>query len=174
MTVPTATTPDLQTLTGSWTLDPSRTTITFTTKAMWVLPVRAGATAVEGSAVVGGDGSVRGSLVVDAASIDTGNKKRDAHLRTEDFFEVSTYPTFVVTVLGATPATAGTYELDATLALHGQEHPLPLPASVTVDADGVTVQVETVIDRSRWGLTWTKLGAGLLNHVVVSARFTKE
>src|SRR5260370_17065601 len=29
---------------------------------------------------------------VDAATIDTQNKQRDAHLRTADFFEVDTYP----------------------------------------------------------------------------------
>jgi polyisoprenoid-binding protein YceI len=43
----------LAALTGKWTLDPARTTAEFTTKAVWVLPVRATIAAVEGTGVVG-------------------------------------------------------------------------------------------------------------------------
>ena len=174
MTERTNTTPDLKTLTGSWTLVASETTVAFTTKAMWIMPVRASITALEGSAVIGENGSVSGTLVLDAASIDTKNKKRDAHLRTEDFFEVSKFPTFVINVLGATPTAAGAYELAATMTIHGQERPKKLPASISVAGDVATVTVETDIDRSDWGVTWAKMGAGVQNHVIVSARFTKD
>jgi polyisoprenoid-binding protein YceI len=174
MTERTPTTPDLKTLTGSWTLAPSQTSVTFTTKAMWVLPVRARVTALEGSAVVGDDGSVSGTLLLDAASFDTKNKKRDAHLRTADFFEVSKYPTILIKVLGATPTPTGDYELAATMTVHGQERPVTLPTSVAVNDNVATVTMETDIDRSKWGISWAKMGAGMQNHVVVSARFTKD
>jgi len=174
MTDSTGTQQELTSLVGTWTLDASRTTVTFTTKAMWVLPVKATVTATEGSGVVASDGSVSGTLVLDAASVDTKNKKRDAHLRTEDFLEVSSFPTFVVTVVGATPTGPDAYDLAATLAVHGKERPLTLPASVVVDGGVATVTVETDIDRSGWGILWTKLGAGLQNHVVVTARFTQD
>ena len=173
MTVRTTTPPDLKTLTGEWRLDASQTTAAFTTKAMWIMPVRASVTALEGSGVVGDDGSVSGTLVLDAASIDTKIKKRDTHLRSEDFFEVSKYPTFVVKVLGATPTSSGAYELAATLTIHGQERPVQLPASVVVNNGVATVTVEIDIDRSEWGVSLAKMGASLKNHVVVSARFTK-
>ena len=174
MTDSTTTPPDLKTLTGRWTLDPSLTTVSLTTKAVWVLPVRATVSAVEGSGVVGDDGSVTGTLVLDAASVDTKNKKRDEHLRTADFFEVSKFPTFVINVSGATATSPGHYDFDATVNLHGQERPVQLPGSVVVDQDVATVTVETDIDRSEWGITWAKMGAGLNNHVVVTARFTKD
>jgi polyisoprenoid-binding protein YceI len=165
---------DLTALTGSWTLDPARTTVEFTTKAMWVLPVRATVTAVEGAGLVGDDGSVTGTLVLDAASIDTKNKKRDAHLQTEEFFEVATYPTFVVNVFGATPTSSGAYDFDASLTVRGQERPVKFTGPVSIDSGVATVKVETDIDRSEWGVSWAKLGAGLKNHVVVTARFTKD
>lgn len=38
-----------------------------------------------------GDSSI--SFSIDAKSVDTNNKKRDAHLRNSDFFEVDTFPT---------------------------------------------------------------------------------
>ena len=170
MTDPTTT----QDLTGNWTLDAAATSVTFTTKAMWVLPVKATLQAKEGSGVVGADGSVTGTLVLDPTTIDTKMKKRDAHLLTADFFDVATYPTFVLNVSGATPKGAGTYELATTFAAHGQERPLTLPAKVAVDGGVATVTVETDIDRSQWGINWTKLGAGLHNHVTVVARFTKD
>jgi polyisoprenoid-binding protein YceI len=78
---------------GKWMLDPDRTSIVFHTKAMWVFPAKGTARAIEGVGTMGTDGGLSGSLVVDAASIDTKNRKRDAHLRTADFFEVETFPT---------------------------------------------------------------------------------
>jgi polyisoprenoid-binding protein YceI len=63
-------------LTGTWALDPRRTTIQFQTKAMWVLNVNGTLRATEGSGAVDGNGQVTGRLVVDANSIDTKNKRR--------------------------------------------------------------------------------------------------
>jgi polyisoprenoid-binding protein YceI len=37
-----------------------------------------------------------------------------------------------------------------------------------------TVDAEVDIDRSDWGLSWSKLGAGLANHLVIKAHFVKE
>ena len=63
-------------LTGTWALDPRRTTIQFQTKAMWVLNVNGTLRATEGSGAVDGNGQVTGRLVVDANSIGTKNKRR--------------------------------------------------------------------------------------------------
>jgi polyisoprenoid-binding protein YceI len=77
---------------GTCVLDPEKTTVTFRTKAMWILPVQGTAKALNGDAQISPDGTVRGSLVIDAASFDTRNNKRDEHLRSEDFLEVVKYP----------------------------------------------------------------------------------
>ena len=37
------------------------------------------------------------SLTIDASSVDTGTPDRDAHLRSDDFFAVGTYPTLTFT-----------------------------------------------------------------------------
>jgi polyisoprenoid-binding protein YceI len=161
---------------GTWTLDPAATTVELRTKAMWgMAKVKATFTATEGSAVVGADGTVTGTLVVDAASVDSGTPKRDVHLRTKDFFEVETYPTFTYTATSATPAADGTIAIDGTMTIHGQTHPLPLQATVaSAGPVRVTVVAETDIDRTQWGLTWTKMGSGINNHVVINAVFTKN
>lgn len=166
----------LSTAVGTWTLDPSETTIELHTKAMWGLAKVTGHfTATEGSAVVGSDGSVSGTLVIDAASVNTGTAKRDEHLRTKDFFEVDTYPTFVYAVGAVKPAADGTFAVSGTFTVHGQTRPLDLVATATVTAPGrATVTASADIDRTQWGLTWTKMGARVDNHVIVTAVFTKQ
>jgi|WetSurMetagenome_2_1015567.scaffolds.fasta_scaffold552584_1 polyisoprenoid-binding protein YceI len=164
----------LRPLVGTWTLDPAATTVAFTTKALWLVPVKATARATTGSGTVTADGLVRGTLEIDATSVDTGNAKRDEHLRGDDFFSAATYPVFSVEVRGARPTGSGAYDLDATMTIHGTTRPLTLPATVTVSGGAATVTVETDIDRSEWGVSWAKMGAGLKNHVVVTARFTRD
>ena len=114
MTSPNEAVADLSPFTGSWSLDPSHTSIVFITKALWVLTVRGAFTAVEGSGTVGADGSVSGSIVIDASSVDTKKKKRDDHLRTADFFEVDAHPTITFSLTHAHPKGAGTVELTGT------------------------------------------------------------
>ena len=164
---------DLSTHQGTWTLDPTRTSVDFTTKAMWILPVKGTLRATGGSASLGGDGTVTGSVVFDAASVDTRNKKRDAHLRTADFFDVEHFPTFAFTVTGGS-VRDGQLELTGDLTVHGQSHAVTVPGKVAADGHEATFTGTIDIDRSVWGLTWTKLGAGLANHVTVTATFTKD
>jgi polyisoprenoid-binding protein YceI len=173
MTSPYETKADLSAFAGSWTLDPSQTSIEFHTKAMWVTNVKGTFKAIEGSGTVDADGKVAGSIVVDAASVDTRKKKRDNHLRTADFFEVDSFPTITFTVTGAHPKDVGKVDLTGTLTIRGTTRPVALLADVSVTDASATVSAETDIDRSEWGLTWAKMGAGLKNHVVIKARFTR-
>ncbi len=161
---------------GTWTLDPAQSTVELHTKAMWgLVKVKAAFTVLEGSGVVAADGDVTGTLVVDAASIDSGTPKRDEHLRGSDFFEVETYPTFVYTATGATVGADGVIAFTGALTVHGQTHPLPVTATATpIGPDRVTVTGEAELDRTQWGLTWTKMGAGVHNRVIVTAAFTKS
>jgi polyisoprenoid-binding protein YceI len=174
MTSPNEAVADLSTFTGSWKLDPGHTSIVFITKAMWVLTVRGAFTATEGSGTVGADGSVSGSIVIDAASVDTKKKKRDDHLRTADFFEVDAHPTITFSLTEAHPKGAGKVDLAGTLTIRGTTRPVTLAADVSSTDGSAIVATEFDIDRSEWGLKWAKLGAGLQNHVVINARFTKN
>jgi polyisoprenoid-binding protein YceI len=165
---------DLSLVTGTWTLDPAKTTIEFHTKAMWVLKVVGKAKATSGSATVDPDGSIAGTLVIDAASVDTGNKKRDTHLQSDDFFEVIKYPTMTYTATSGTLSPTGTLELQGNLTIHGQSRPINLTAEANTTGDTATVSAEFDIDRSEWGISWAKMGAGLQNRVVVTAHFVRS
>lgn len=88
-------------LTGTWRLDPGRTTIGFRTKALWVLNVTGTLRAAEGSAAADPSGQVTGRLVIDASSIDTKNATRDRHLRGADFLDAGRHPVMIFDVTGA-------------------------------------------------------------------------
>ncbi len=173
MTSPSQNSPDVADFTGNWKLDPERTSIAFHTKAMWVLPAKGTFRAVEGAGTVAADGGITGTLVIDAASVDTKNKKRDTHLRTADFFDVEAYPTFTYEATGGRLAGPGKVDLSGTLTIHGVTKPLAVSADLGAAGELVTVSAEVEIDRSAWGISATPFGAGLKNRVVVSAQFRK-
>jgi polyisoprenoid-binding protein YceI len=173
MTSPNQNSVDLGDFVGKWVLDPDRTSIVFHTKAMWVFPAKGTARAIEGVGTVGTDDGLTGTLVIDAASIDTKNKNRDAHLRTADFFEIEKFPTIIFVATSGRLAGPGRLALDGALTVHGLTRPLAVMADLSVAADVATVSTEVVIDRSEWGLSLTPFGAGLKNRIIISAYFRK-
>jgi len=59
------------------------------------------------------------SVTVQAASIFTNNDKRDAHLRTPDFFDAAKYPTATFKSTKVEGAGKGRYKVTGDLTLHG-------------------------------------------------------
>jgi polyisoprenoid-binding protein YceI len=169
----TDTTSDLSRFTGTWALDPERTSVTFRTQAMWVVPVKGTAKALAGGAEITPDGAVTGTLVIDAASFDTKNRKRDDHLRSEDFLEVAKYPTIVFKVTGGRPAGGDLVEISGLLTVHGQTQSMTLQAEVGGSGNSAMVSTEVEIDRRLWGVSWAKMGARLKNQVAIRAHFDR-
>ena len=76
-----------------WTFDPAYTTVEFSIRNLWY-KVRGRFGVVEG-AIVLDEEDISGSSVtamIKADSIDTRNKKRDAHLLLREFFDVENFP----------------------------------------------------------------------------------
>ena len=162
---------------GSWQLDPARSVIAIRHKTMWGLAnVKGTFTEVSGQGEVLADGSAHGSLTIGAASVDTGNARRDTHLRSADFFDADRNPSIVFTALRITPGADGTAEVNGDLTARGLTRPLAFSARVTEAATGaVTVAAEVVIDRGRHGITWNKLGMVTGQATVnVTACFTQD
>jgi polyisoprenoid-binding protein YceI len=168
------TTSDLSRLAGTWVLDPGETSVTFRTKAMWIVPVEGTAKALSGDAQVGPDASASGTLVIDATSFDTKNKRRDAHLRSRTFLEVDKYPTIVFTATGGGAAGAGRIEISGVLTVHGRNQPLTLQAEVNESATSASLSSEVEIDRRLWGVSWGgQMGVGLKVRVAIRAHFDR-
>jgi polyisoprenoid-binding protein YceI len=165
---------DLSRLAGIWTLDPDKTSVTFRTKLMWVLPVKGTAKALSGDAQVNPDAAVvKGTLVIDTASFDTKNKKRDDDLHSEDFLDVTKYPNIIFTAHDGRRIDATQVEISGMLAIHGKSQALTFKAELAESGSSATVSTLVQIDRRLWGVSkGTKMGAGRVQ-VEIHAHFDR-
>jgi polyisoprenoid-binding protein YceI len=93
---------------------------------------------------------------VDLASVDTGSRRRDEHLRTADFFEVERWPTARVVVDGFEPIAPvegepPTWRARFTIDLHGVTRVLEASVSRTGD-DPAVFEGDLVLDRTEFGV----------------------
>jgi polyisoprenoid-binding protein YceI len=162
---------------GVWTLVPERSTVGFRNRSFWgLLPVKGTFTDVSGDGQLTAKGAVFGRLDVRAASVQTGIGKRDQHLRSADFFDIDRFPHISVEVTALQPTAGNSADLRATLAVKDHREALPLPATVTVAADGtVRISARTRIDRTRWNVTGNLMGmVTKTTTLVVDAVFVKS
>ncbi len=163
-------------LAGSWTLDPARSTATLRSKSMWGLaPVKGVFRELDGSGTVSPAGEVAGGIALAAGALDTKNAKRDAHLRSADFFLSEKYPAIIFSLDKLVPAGDGA-AVSGTLTVREISRPISFPVSLTVAGDGEVLLDATVqVDRSEFGLTWNQLGmASMKNTITIHAVFTRS
>ncbi len=159
---------------GHWVLDGERSSVTFRSTSLWgLIRVKGRFTAARGEAQAALDGAASGQLVVDAASVETGNKKRDTHLRSADFFDVAAHPEVTYEVSQATLTGTDSVRLVGVLSVAGQRRPLELDATLSErDDTGLTIVAATTVDRSQFGLSWKKMGmTKMATPVAITARF---
>jgi polyisoprenoid-binding protein YceI len=176
MTMPSGQTIDLSQLVGEWVLDGSRSRVSFRSSSLWgLIKVKGQFTGLRGEGHVDTSGDVRGQLVIDASSVDTGNKKRDQHLRSEDFFAVSKYPEIVFELSQLAPRSDQSL-FSGTLRIIGISQSLDLAVEIRdQDASGLTLYAETTVDRSRWGVSYRKSGmVNMSTGLGISARFNRK
>src|SRR5207253_1140097 len=85
---------------------------------------------IEGEGTVDPDGTVTGQMVIDAASLNTGNKQRDKHLRSADFFDAEQHPRVVLAVRQAALSDDGRLTAEGTLEAAGITEPVTFTADV--------------------------------------------
>jgi polyisoprenoid-binding protein YceI len=143
---------------------------------MWgLIKVTGHFSSVRGEGSLDRHGTATATVEIDASSVDTGNKRRDKHLRSDHFFDAATHPKFTYTVSGITPDGPGRIRITGELRVLGHTHPLELAASLEeADSAGATVSTVVELDRSRWGVDFNKLGAiGMTTRVEARLRFTR-
>ncbi|MDX3767678.1 MULTISPECIES: YceI family protein [unclassified Streptomyces] len=146
--------------TGTWQLDPTRSTVGVRHKTMWgMVTVKGAFTGLTGGGEVGPDGSASGSITLDATSLDTKNAKRDTHLRSADFFDADRHPELTFAVHSATPADDRTVQVAGELTARGISRPQSFTAHLTeASADAVALTAEFTVDREQFGMGWNQLG----------------
>jgi polyisoprenoid-binding protein YceI len=145
---------------GVWTVDPGQSTIGFKTKSMWGLaPVKGHFAEFSGDGQITDTQTIFGRIDIKAASLDTKIRKRDDHLRSADFFEVSKFPDISLVVTSAEPVDGDIVDLRAQLTVKGTSAPLPLRTKVAVLDDGaVRLSAQATVNRKDFGVDGNLLG----------------
>lgn len=146
-------------ITGSWRVDPTGGHLQFSAKGMWGLAnVKGQFSSYDGTLQVDQSGAARGELTIAATSLDTKHTKRDAHLRSADFFDVERHPTIRFTPTAVATAEDG-LTVTGDLEIGDKVASLQLPVTVTPLPDGgLRLHASTSVTRDKVGLTWNKGG----------------
>lgn len=96
-------------------------------------------------------------VTVDAASIDTGNDRRDDHLRSPDFFDVASHPTLTFKSKKVAPLGENDLAVTGDLTIRGVTKEVTVPVQVLgVMGDKAGFQTEFTVDRKDYGVLWNR------------------
>jgi len=141
-----------------WAVDPDESFVEFSVKTFWGLTtVRGRFDRFDGSYEAGPDGTTI-ELTIDADSLDTGNKTRDAHLRSTGFFHIVEHPHVRFTSTRVVDAGDGALRVEGDLEAAGRVVPLAFDATVQQVADGLRIEATTTVDQARLGMSSGKAG----------------
>ncbi len=114
----------------------------------------------EGSLEFDGDRLTGGSFVIDMNSIvDTDmqgeyKEKLEAHLKSDDFFGVATYPTSSLKITKVVPAGKNKYTITGNITIKGTTQQITFPAELAINGNQVTATSNIVVDRSKFDVRY--------------------
>jgi polyisoprenoid-binding protein YceI len=143
---------------GMWGVDPARSAVGFAVRHLKLTKVRGRFCEITGVVRCDSEGVATINGSVDVASIDTGDHRRDARLRAEDFFDVERHPTIALTAVSRPVAPGDTPTVRGRMTVRGASRPLDLQLDVPaspVDGDGdLRIRAHGVVSRRDFGLEW--------------------
>lgn len=169
----------LSQLTGTWTIDPSHSSVGFVARHAMVTKVRGTFNDYSGTATVGetlADSTVE--VEIDANSVDTRSADRDAHLRTNDFFGTDEHAKITFVSTSVTETGDDSFDLTGDLTIKGTTKSVTIPFTYEGGATDPFGNVragfegKTVVNRKDFGLVWN--AALETGGVLVSDKVTLE
>ncbi len=148
---------------GRWALDPVHSQVQFVARHMMVSKVRGFFRQLEGMLWIDEAPELsRVEVMIEAASIDTGDATRDEHLRSPDFLDVERYPEITYRSTGVRPGDGDKWYVAGLLTIRDITQPVPL----TVEFCGVNPDpwgkiragflATTEINREEFDITWNQ------------------
>lgn len=147
-----------------WNIDPSHSLAEFSVRHLMITTVKGRFAKLEGWVDYDPANPAASKLEVqiDAASIDTREEKRDAHLRSADFFDVEKHPKITFLSKAVTASDDGLRVL-GDLTMHGVTKEVTLevegPSAPTKDPWGnqrIGATATAKINRKDWGLNYNQ------------------
>src|SRR5262245_49672745 len=99
---------------------------------------------------------------IDVASIDTGEAKRDEHLRSPDFFDAAKYPTITFKSTKVELVGGHSFKLHGDLTMHGVTKPVVLDVEASPEVKGMRgetragARATAKLNRKDFGINWSK------------------
>jgi polyisoprenoid-binding protein YceI len=149
---------------SDWEIDTAHSAAQFTVRHMMMSNVRGQFDKVTGTVKLDDKDATKSAveIAIDASTINTREPKRDAHLKSPDFFDVAKYPQITFKSTKIAKKGAG-YKVTGDLTMHGVTKPVTLeveaPAQTAKTPFGQTIRGFTAtgkLNRKDWGLTWNK------------------
>jgi polyisoprenoid-binding protein YceI len=143
---------------GRWTVDPSATRADFLAYTLWGrIPVRGGLATRSGHLLVEPPGA-SGELVLDAASVETGIRLRNLHLRTRDYFDATRHPDVRFVALTITARGPERISVEGELSVAGHSAPLTLECATRVEGSKcVELTGQVRVDRRSFAMSGGQL-----------------
>jgi polyisoprenoid-binding protein YceI len=112
---------DTTTATRTYVIDPAHSSAHFSVRHLMISKVRGAFKTLSGTISLPDSGPIPTSVnvVIDAASIDTGEAQRDGHLKSADFFDVETFPTLSFTSTSISKIDDESFDAAGDLEIHG-------------------------------------------------------
>ena len=141
---------------GQRKLDPERSSVEFHVPTFWGLQtVKGRFKTYEGTLELSRNPAVE--LKIDASTLDTGNRQRDKHLRSPDFFDAERHPE--VTFVSDSAELAGDrLKVQGQLQARGSSIPLELDGKLSATGDELRIEAETEAPHQHLGMVWNRIG----------------
>jgi polyisoprenoid-binding protein YceI len=166
--------------TNVWAIDPAHSDVGFAVKHLMFATVKGAFRTFSGKLVLN-EQNIRASSIeaeIDAASIDTRQDQRDAHLRSPDFFDVENFTTITFRSTRIEQVRHGHFRAVGELTIRGITREVVLDVEETGrgqdpwGGERIGYSARTTIERDAYGLTWNQVleagGFAVGNEVVVT------
>jgi polyisoprenoid-binding protein YceI len=150
---------------ATWNIDSSHSRAGFSVKHLVISDVKGEFDKLSGKVQLDDADLSKSSVevTIEAASISTRDEKRDAHLKSADFFDVAKFPTITFKSTKVEAGKDGALTVTGDLTMHGVTKPVTLEGSLTkaiTDPWGNARRGAGFggkLDRKAWGISWGKV-----------------
>jgi len=154
---------------STWNIDPAHSAAQFQVKHMMISNVRGEFGKMSGTVFFDGKdyATLKAEAVIDVASINTREPKRDAHLRSADFFDAANYPTITFKSKHVENVRGNSFNLVGDLTIRGVTREIVMDVEATPIIKGMAgesrigAHATAKLNRQDYGVKWNRsLDAG--------------
>ena len=159
----------------TYTIDPAHTSFAFTVKHMMISNVPGEFDKFNGQIIYSPDdlANSKANVTIDVASINTRIEKRDAHLKSPDFFDAAQFPTITFVSTKFTPTA-----ITGNLTMKGVTKEITIPVTISgpvktmMGSNAIGITGSVTVNHQDYGINWNKTldqgGLAVSNDVLIN------